>query len=174
MHLTFPGTTADALVGGAYLLWIAITLCGVWHCRHVFPGIVSTLAPSWPLFAPTPIHYNYDLAFRTKGPGGEFSPWKPLPTTYTRAFHHAVWNPGFDEQVFLFRLCQALVEFHETDRRAERLRQCAFEFLQSLIALRAGERPETMQFMIVRSCPLAPDTRAAFLVTGQEEPAGVS
>jgi hypothetical protein len=174
VHLTFPGTTADALVGGAYLLWIVMTLCGVWQCRHVFPGIVSTLAPSWPLFAPTPIHYNYDLAFRTRRADGEFSPWKPLPTSYTRAFHHAVWNPGFDEQIFLFRLCQALVELHETDRSAERLRQGAFEFLHSLIALRAGEEPETMQFMILRSCPLAPGSVAAFLVTGEEEPADVS
>jgi hypothetical protein len=149
-------------------------MCGVWQCRHVFPGIVSTLAPSWPLFAPTPINYNYDLAFRTRRAGAEFSPWQPLPTRYARAFYHAVWNPGFDEQVFLFRLCQVLVELGETDRSAERLRQGAFEFLHSLIALRAGEEPETIQFMILRSCPLAPDSVTAFLVTGEEDPAGVS
>jgi hypothetical protein len=174
VHLAFPGTTADALVGGAYLLWIVVTLCGVWQCRHVFPGIVSTLAPSWPLFAPTPIHYNYDLAFRTRRADGEFSPWKPLPTSYTRAFHHAVWNPGFDEQVFLFRLCQALVELHETDRSAERLRQGAYDFLLSLIALRVGEQPDTIQFAIRRCCPLIPDGAELFLVSADDEPVGVS
>ena len=155
------------------MLWIVITLCGVWRCRHRFPGIVSTLAPSWPLFAPTPIHYDYDLAFRTRRAAGEFSPWKPLPGSYTRALHHAVWNPGFDEQLFLFRLCQALVETDETDRSAEGLRQGAYEFLLSLIALRAGEQPATLQFMIIRCSPLTPDRVERFLVSG-EEPADVS
>ena len=173
MHLPLPGTTADALVGGAYLLWIGITLCGVWRCRAVRPGLGSTLAPSWPLFAPTPINYNYDLAFRSRRTGAAFSPWQPLPMKYSRALSHAVWNPEFDEQLFLFRLCQALVELPETDPGAERLRQGAYEFLRSLIALRAGEPPDRIQFAIRRCCPLVPDRAALFLVSADKEPAGV-
>jgi hypothetical protein len=173
VQFAFPGTTADWLVGCAYLLWIIITLCGVWHCRHVSPGLVSTLTPSWPLFAPTPINYDYDLAFRTRRAGAEFSPWQPLPASYTRALSHAVWNPGCDEQLFLFRLCQALVEFDGTDRRVERLRQDAYDFLRSLIALRAGEPAERIQFAIRRRCPLDPDGAELFLVSADDEPAGV-
>jgi hypothetical protein len=164
---------ADALVAGAYLLWIVITLCGVWRCRHVCPGLVSTLAPSWPLFAPTPINYNYDLAFRARRAGAKFSPWQPLPAKYSRALSHAVWNPEFDEQLFLFRLCQALVEFPETDPSTGRLRQDAYDFLRSLIALRVGEPPDTLQFAIRRHCPLIPDGATLFLVSADDEPAGV-
>jgi hypothetical protein len=157
MQHTFPGSTADALVGCAYVLWIVITMCGVLQCRHVDPGLVSTLAPSWPLFAPDPISYNYDLAFRSELGDGKFSPWRPLTTSYTRALHHAIWNPGFDEQIFLFRLCQALVELAETSPRIARLRECAYDFLLSLVALRAGEQPDRIQFMITCSCPLDGD-----------------
>jgi hypothetical protein len=56
VQLTFPGTTADALIGGAYLLWLLMTICGVWHCRHVPPGIVFTLAPRWRFRLVSPRH----------------------------------------------------------------------------------------------------------------------
>jgi hypothetical protein len=87
---------------------------------------------------------------------------------------HAVWNPDFDEQIFLFRLCQALVDLQEKDPRTERLRQDAYEFLRSLIALRAGEPPGAIQFAIRRCCPLEPDGAKLFLVTADDEPADVS
>jgi hypothetical protein len=171
MPLTFPGTPADWLVGCAYGLWIVITICGVLRCKGLGPGIGSTLAPTWPLFAPDPINYDYDLAFRARRADAEFSPWQPLPMSYPRALYHAVWNPGFDEQIFLFRLCQALIEVPEKDRSCERLRQGAFDFLLSLAALRLGEQPETIQLRIRRCCPLTPDRAHLFLVSGDDAPA---
>jgi hypothetical protein len=155
MRLDFPGTTADLVVAGAYLLWITITLCWVLRCRHLCPGIVSTLAPSWPLFAPDPIVYDFDLAFRLKRADGSFSPWRPLPAGYSRAWHHAVWNPGFDEQIFLFRLCHLLVAIK--DPRVESLQQRAHDFLLSLVAIRAGGQPERVEFLITRCRPLDSD-----------------
>jgi hypothetical protein len=171
MQATFPGTTADSLVGCAYLLWIAITLCGLLRWRKDLPGLVSILAPSWPLFAPFPIAYNYDLAFRAKRSEETFSPWTQLPTTYTRALHHGIWNPSFSEHLLLFRLCQALIEIPETDRKVERLREGAYGFLLTLAALRLRAQPETIQFRIRRCCPLIPEMEDVFLVSPQQEPA---
>src|SRR5262245_15541304 len=116
MQLAFPGTTADWFVGCAYVLWLLVTLYWVLRCRHLCPGIVSTIAPSWPLFAPNPIVYNYDLAFRLKRPDEWLPPWKRLPVRYTRTWYHAVWNPGFHEQIFVFKLCQVLAEVPRADR----------------------------------------------------------
>jgi hypothetical protein len=156
MQLAFPGTTADWLVGSAYVLWLLITMCWVLRCRHICPGIISTFAPSWPLFAPNPIVYDYDLAFRSKRADGRFPPWEPLPMNNSRAWHHAVWNPGFHEQIFVFKLCQVLAEVPRADRRAKRLRGRAHQVLRSLIAGRVGERPEAIQFKITRRRPLNP------------------
>jgi hypothetical protein len=156
MPLAFPGSTADWVVACAYVLWISITLFWVLRCRHLCPGIVSTLAPSWPLFAPHPISYDYELAFRPKRADGNVPGWERLPTSYARAWHHAVWNPGFHEQLFLFKLCQVLAEVPGSDRRARGLRTRAYRFLRSLIASRAGERPDAIQFRITRRRPLVP------------------
>src|SRR5262249_20306846 len=111
----------------------------------------------WPLFAPDPIIYDYDLAFRLKRADGNFSPWGQLPAGYSRAWHHAVWNPGFDEQIFLFRLCHLLVAIEATDSRVGWLQQRAHDFLLSLVAIRAGEQPERVEFLITRRRPLDPD-----------------
>jgi hypothetical protein len=173
MQSTLPGSTADTLVGGVYLLWIAVTLCGLLRWRKTLPALACILAPSWPLFAPYPIVYNYELAFRTKHGDGSYSAWQQSPLGYTRALHHAVWNPRFNEQLVLFRLCQALVEIPETERRVERLRQHAYDILLSLAARRLGEQPETIEFMIRRCCPLLPDRAQVFLVSGHELPADV-
>jgi hypothetical protein len=154
MPLALPTTPADTLVCGVFLLWLLVTVGGVLRNQNIAPGIVSTFAPTWPLFAPNPINYNYDLAFRSERGGGRFSPWKPLPLRYGRAWHHAVWNPGFDEQIFLFRLCQILVEVAETNPGIVRLRERAHDVLLSLVALRAGVEPDSLQFMITRRCPL--------------------
>ena len=174
MELAFSGTMADSLIGRAFVLWIVITMLGLLRTRQIFPGIVSIIAPTWQLFAPNPIIYNYDLAFRSKRGEGQFSPWKQLSMSYSRAWHHAIWNPGFAEQIFLFRLCQSLVELDETDRRVERLRERAYDFLLSLIAIRFGEQPETIQFMIVRCCPLTPDGAYVVFLSEDEMGADVS
>jgi hypothetical protein len=164
MHLPIPGTVSGALVAGAYALWIAITMCSVLRCRCRFPGVVSIFAPTWTLFAPTPITYDYDFAFRAKLGNGELSPWKALPMPYTRALHHALWNPDFDQQIFLFRACQILVELAETNPKIAKLRRRAYDFLLSLIAVRAGEQPDRIQFMITCRCSLEPeDAEVVFL-----------
>jgi hypothetical protein len=157
MSLTVPTTTADALVCCVFVLWLLVTIGGVLRNQNIAPGIVSTFAPTWPLFAPNPIHYNYDIAFRSERSGGQFSPWKPVLLNYGHAWHHAVWNPCFDEQIFLFRVCQILVEFAETEPAMARLRERAHEVLLSLVALRAGAEPDSIQFMITRSCPMDTD-----------------
>jgi hypothetical protein len=156
MQLAFPGTAADGLVACAYVLWLLITMVWVLRCRNICPGIVSTFAPSWPLFAPNPIVYDFDLAFRSKRADGKAPPWERLPMRYERAWHHAVWNPGFHEQIFVFKLCQVLVGVPKADRRTKRLRARAYQFLRSLIASRVGERPEAIQFKITRCRPLNP------------------
>jgi hypothetical protein len=155
VSLAIPGTTADWFVGGAYVLWVLITLCWVLRCRHVCPGVVSTLAPSWPLFAPRPVDYDYEVGFRPAGAGGAL-PWKRLPTRYARAWHHAVWNPGFHEHLFLFKLCQFLAEVPGADRRARRQRRRAHRVLRSLVAGRAGEMPDAIELRITRRRPLHP------------------
>jgi hypothetical protein len=164
----------ESLVGGAFGLWIIITLCGLLRWRQIFTGIGSVLAPSWPLFAPDPIIYNYDLVFRLNRGEGNFSPWKHLLTSYSRAWYHVLWNPGFDEQIFLFRLCQALVELEGTDRRIQRLRARAHDFLRSLIATRVGEQPGTIEFLILCRRPLAPDSVEVVYLSGDEVGARVS
>jgi hypothetical protein len=174
MPFTLPGTTADTILGCAYLLWIAITLCGLLRWRKPLPALASILAPSWPLFAPYPIVYNYELAFRVRQGDGSFTPWRQLPTRYARALYHAVWNPRFHEQLFLFKLCQALVEVPEGEGGVDRLRLGAFDLLHSLAAPRIGARPETIQFMIRRCCPLTPDGVHVFLVCNHEQPEDVS
>ena len=156
MPVTFPGTPADRLVCCVYVLWLAVTIGGVLRCKNLSPGIVSTFAPTWPLFAPSPINYDYDLAFRAQHGEGRFSPWQLLPPRYGRAWHHALWNPGFDEEIFLFRLCEVLVELQETNPRIGRLRRHAHDVLLSLVALRAGEQPDQVQFIITCSRPLGP------------------
>jgi hypothetical protein len=165
MQLSFPDTPADGLVACAFVLWIVITVCGVLQCRHRAPGLLSTIAPCWPLFAPDPINYDYDLAFRVRGSGEEFSPWKPLPMNYSRVLSHAVWNPNFDEHLFCFRLCQALVELPETYPGIGRLRNQAHDVLLSLIALRGGAQPERIQFTITARCPLDPEGAAVVFVS---------
>ena len=174
MRPTFPDTTGDALVGCAYLLWIGITLCGLLRWRKQLPGLLYILAPSWALFAPFPIVCNYDLDFRAKRGEADFSPWSPLPLTYTRALHHAVWNPGFSEQLFIFRLCQALIELPEADRKVQRFREGAYGFLLTLAAFRLRAQPETIQFRIRRYCALVPEMEESFLVSPQSEPEGAS
>jgi hypothetical protein len=174
MHLTLPGSTADALVGCAYLLWIAVTLGGLLRWRMNLPILACIFAPSWPLFAPYPIVYNYELAFRAKHGDGNFSPWRQLPRRYGRALHHALWNPGFSEQLFLCRLCQALVEVPETEPGVERLRARAYDLLAALAVPQLGEQPESIQFRIRRSIPLIPDRVQAFLISGDEQLADAS
>jgi hypothetical protein len=117
--------------------------------------------------------YDYDLAFRARQGEDAFSPWTPLPMTYTRALHHAVWNPSFSKQLLLFRLCQVLIEMPETDRNVERLREGAYGFLLTLAALRLRARPETIQLMISRCCPLIPGGAQVFLVSPQQEEVAV-
>lgn len=169
MYLTFPGTAADALVGGAYLLWLAVTLCGLLRWRRDLPALLCILAPSWPLFAPHPIVCDYDLAFRLKRGPGRFTCWKPLPVRYARGLGHAVWNPSFHEQLFVFRLCQVLVELAETDPWLQRLRQRAYDFLLSLVAARAGAPPGAVEFMILRRRPLAAADADVVFVSGNDE-----
>jgi hypothetical protein len=156
MQVLLPGTAADSLVACAYLLWIVLTVAGLLRCRQIFPDLACIVAPIWPLFAPNPIVHDYDLAYRAKGGEGEFSPWKRLPMGCSRTVSHAVWNPGFAEQLFLFRLCVFLVELEETNSRAKRVRSRAYEFLLHWTASRTNNHPDTVQFMIVRCRPLAP------------------
>jgi hypothetical protein len=165
MQLTFPDTTADWFVACAYVLWIVITACGVLRCRHRAPGLLSTLAPYWPLFAPDPINYDYDLAFRVRHDGEEFSSWQPLPMSYSRTLSHGIWNPRFDEQLFCFRLCQAIVELPETNPRIGKLRQQAHDVLLSLVAVRGGAEPERVQFRITARCPLDPEGAAVVFLS---------
>jgi hypothetical protein len=168
MPLPFPNTAADMLVGCVFVLWLVITIAGVLRNKNITPGIVSTFAPTWPLFAPNPVNYNYDLAFRSERGEGQFSAWKPLPANYGRAWHHAVWNPFFDEQIFLFRMCQVLVELVETNPASAWLRQRAHDVLLSLVARRAGEEPDRIQFLITRHYPQAPDDAEVVFVSVAE------
>jgi hypothetical protein len=171
MQPTFPGTTADSLVAGAFLLWTVLTIAGLLRWRQVSPVLVSVLAPSWALFAPYPIVYDFVLAFRSRGGDGRFSRWKLLPWTYTRAWHHALWNPGLGEQVFVFRLCQALAELEGAAPGAERRR--ARDFLRALVARRIGQEPEAVEFMILRRWPLAGGSEEQVFVSGDEAQANV-
>src|SRR5262249_50583591 len=102
-----------------------------------------------------------------------FSPWTRLPMSNARVLYHAVWNPAFSEQLLLFRLCQVLIEVPETNRRIERLREGAYGFLLTLAALRLHARPETIQVMISRCCPLIPGGAQVFLVSPQQDAVAV-
>jgi hypothetical protein len=168
MLLTFPETVADGVVCCLFALWLVVTIAGVLRNKNITPGIVSTFAPTWPLFAPNPINYNYDLAFRTECGDGQFSAWKPMPPNYRRAWHHALWNPVFDEQIFLFRMCQILVELVETNPGSAWLRQRAHDVVLSLVARRAGEEPDRIQFLITRRYPQAPDDAEVVFVSVAE------
>ncbi len=123
-------TTADFVIVAGFVVWTVVSALRILRSSDFFPGPLSIFTPSWPLFAPNPVSYDYHLACRTHIEGNTFTRWQEVPSYSERRVWHVGWNPGFAKDLLLFKLAQLLVEFAEDeDAKVQFLRSEAKKYL---------------------------------------------
>lgn len=92
MGLTFVEGASIAGLAALFLLTVATQFdnrFSLFLRRRDFFGIL----PQWNFFAPTPGTVDYYLLFRDELADGSVTPWREIPLTADRRWHHWAWHP---------------------------------------------------------------------------------